>query len=131
MPSLTDTIDIHCHIFNAADLPIPQFVRWVVMSGDPPLAGELVEPLIECLLSILDEVTPSADTEINVLNQIALGDTNAQNYLQTENDKRDVIHRGLQRFLSAPSNMVSSIGGVQARSSAERRAVSSTKCERG
>jgi hypothetical protein len=35
IPPLLPTIDVHCHIFNARDLPIRSFVRLIVFEGKP------------------------------------------------------------------------------------------------
>ena len=45
-------IDIHCHIFNAQDLPIAGFVLDVVLSGMPPLQVPLM-PLVWLLTLVM------------------------------------------------------------------------------
>ena len=35
-------VDIHCHMFNASDLPIRGFVKYVALHGDP-VSGPLAD----------------------------------------------------------------------------------------
>ena len=59
-------IDVHCHVFNAHDLPIPGFVVHVVLEGDP-LAPLLLEPFIAYVALLMDAGTRTPDEEIAAL----------------------------------------------------------------
>ncbi len=56
-------IDVHCHVFNAHDLPIPGFVVHVVLEADP-LAPLQVGPLVAFIALLIDAGTPTSDAEI-------------------------------------------------------------------
>src|SRR5882724_7709010 len=56
------TIDVHCHIFNARDLPIRNFVRIIVFEGRP--AGVALDPLVAFLSFIMDQQSPTAADEL-------------------------------------------------------------------
>lgn len=61
-------IDIHCHIFNARDLPIRKFVRNVVFEKKP--VGVVLDPLVSFLSLIMDQESPTATDELAVLSTL-------------------------------------------------------------
>ncbi len=56
-------IDVHCHVFNARDLPIPGFVVHVALENDP-LANIQLGPLITFIALLLDQSAEGADQEL-------------------------------------------------------------------
>ena len=62
IPPLLPTIDVHCHIFNARDLPIRSFVRLIVFEGKPIGVG--LDPLVTFLSFIMDQNSPTATDEL-------------------------------------------------------------------
>ncbi len=59
-------IDVHCHVFNARDLPIPGFVVHVALENDP-LANVQLGPLITFIALLLDQSATGADQELAAL----------------------------------------------------------------
>lgn len=91
-------IDIHSHIFNASDLPIERFIKIVflkhypkqavsVMAIDDPDALDQLIHLFKAL--VIATRSPTALDEIRVLSGESVAQ--AQNALQTENDKKIII----------------------------------------
>ncbi len=65
-PTISPTatgIDVHCHVFNARDLPIPGFVVHVALENDP-LANVQLGPLITFIALLLDHSASGADQEL-------------------------------------------------------------------
>jgi predicted TIM-barrel fold metal-dependent hydrolase len=56
-------IDVHCHVFNARDLPIPGFVVHVALENDPD-ANIQLGPLITFIALLLDQSAVDAKTEL-------------------------------------------------------------------
>ncbi len=56
-------IDVHCHVFNARDLPIPGFVVHVALENDP-LANVQLGALITFISLLLDHAAEGADQEL-------------------------------------------------------------------
>ena len=73
----TTGIDVHCHVFNARDLPIPGFVVHVVLEKDP-LAPLQLGPLVAFIALLIDAGTRTPDEEI-----AALGNGTEQRLLAT------------------------------------------------
>lgn len=68
LPPLTgDGIDVHAHVFNARDLPIPGFLVQIILEEFRP-ENELVAPLAVFLALVLQSVAPSAQEELRWLN---------------------------------------------------------------
>ena len=63
VPMTASGIDVHCHVFNARDLPIPGFVLHVVLEKDP-LAELQLGPLVTFLALLIDIGTRTPDAEI-------------------------------------------------------------------
>jgi predicted TIM-barrel fold metal-dependent hydrolase len=61
-------IDIHCHVFNARDLPIVGFVVTVAME-DKPIASRFLKPLIVMLALLMDSCAWPADKEAKAISQ--------------------------------------------------------------
>jgi len=59
-------IDVHCHVFNARDLPIVGFVLDVVLEGKP-LAQLALGPLVTTIALILDSSSWTAEDELAAL----------------------------------------------------------------
>src|ERR1700710_2821340 len=57
-------IDIHCHVFNARDIPIAGFVADVVLQG-VPLAGIALQPLIVLIAMTMDACTWTPQKELD------------------------------------------------------------------
>lgn len=56
-------IDVHCHVFNARDLPIPGFVLHVALENDPA-ANVQLGALVTFISLLLDHSAESADQEV-------------------------------------------------------------------
>jgi len=104
-------VDVHCHIFNAQDLPIPQFARRVFLV-DHPIGGALAEPLIAIVALIMDSGAPTAQTEIAELGKIADGSAEPEEYIQTFEHKRQIVQMALERFLRPGDIVVLGKSGV-------------------
>jgi predicted TIM-barrel fold metal-dependent hydrolase len=61
-------IDVHCHAFNARDLPIAGFVLHVVLEADP-FADEQFGALVTFIALLLDSSARGADAELAALEQ--------------------------------------------------------------
>lgn len=57
-------IDVHCHVYNAKDLPIPGFAAQVVLSSWPDIAKSFAQMLIWLLSQLMDAGTISAADEL-------------------------------------------------------------------
>src|SRR4029453_13548110 len=55
-------IDVHCHVFNASDLPVQGFVG-AVLTHDGTFSPELGKYVAEVLQSVADDFAPSAKAE--------------------------------------------------------------------
>jgi predicted TIM-barrel fold metal-dependent hydrolase len=84
-------IDVHCHFFNASDVPVEGFVRYVVLGEDEPqiifrrhgfAAQRFSDAFIVFLVVLLSQAAPLAHTEaIRLAQRTALpsrGDTTAR-----------------------------------------------------
>ena len=59
-------IDVHCHVFNARDLPVPGFVLHVVLEKNP-LADLQFGLLVSFLVLMIDAATIDPDLEVAAL----------------------------------------------------------------
>src|ERR1700722_5278974 len=59
-------IDVHCHLFNARDIPVEPFIREVVLR-EYPLADVLAEPVVILAQSVLELGAMSATREAGLL----------------------------------------------------------------
>ena len=59
-------IDIHCHVFNARDIPITGFVTDVALEG-VPVAPQLLRPLIVLLALMMDACAWNAQREVDAI----------------------------------------------------------------
>ncbi len=66
IPLTAQGIDVHCHAFNARDLPIAGFVLHVVLEADP-FADEQFGALVTFIALLLDSSARDADMEIAAL----------------------------------------------------------------
>lgn len=73
-------IDVHCHIFNASDIPVEGFVRYVVLGEDEPqialprggiVTQGILDALIAFLVALLSQDAPLAAKEKERLRQRA------------------------------------------------------------
>jgi hypothetical protein len=71
-PTAARTIDVHCHLFNARDIPVEPFIREVVLR-EYPLADVIAEPVILLAQGILELGAMSANHEAQLLRQQASG----------------------------------------------------------
>jgi len=79
-------IDIHCHVFNASDLPVTRFIRYAFLHDYPeqsePRFRQVEDPdFIDGLLQLLEAIVighaPTAEEEIAVLDGIAAAEAAA------------------------------------------------------
>ncbi|HEY9344064.1 MAG TPA: hypothetical protein VIQ53_02080, partial [Inquilinus sp.] len=69
LPVIPDTafaIDVHCHVFNARDLPIASFVLDVVLEGKP-LGGLPLVPLVTLVSLVMNRSAWSPQRELREL----------------------------------------------------------------
>lgn len=69
LPEIPDTayaIDVHCHVFNARDLPIASFVLDVVLEGKP-LGGLPLVPLVTLVSLVMNRSAWSPQRELRAL----------------------------------------------------------------
>lgn len=85
-------IDVHCHIFNASDLPVTQFVRQVLLV-DYPRLGDLLEPAIAFFVFLIDSGAPNAQQEIDKLNEIHSGRVSLKAFLAGRKRRRKAIEK--------------------------------------
>ena len=102
-------IDIHSHIFNAADLPVSNFIKHVVVPGNT--LGEIADAsgLIAVAAAIIEAGAPTGDKELKQLPFLSPDPANIQS--------RDfnVLKAGLARLVAAPisNNVLMSYGLVR------------------
>jgi predicted TIM-barrel fold metal-dependent hydrolase len=63
-------VDVHCHVFNAQDVPVRKFVELVYLEKCP--GGNLLDPLIDFIELIMRFGAPTTREEIDELNQAGL-----------------------------------------------------------
>ena len=56
-------IDVHCHTFNASDIPVSGFIRDTALNDYNETIRKLAPPLVRFLSNILIELSPCADKE--------------------------------------------------------------------
>lgn len=80
----TKFIDVHCHIFNADDLPVVGFIEKVVLPSREEFKkyetryGNVVRFLVRYLARWLKDSAPSAESEIKLLNDVKAGKKQAR-----------------------------------------------------
>jgi hypothetical protein len=57
------SVDVHCHVFNAQDVPVRKFVELVYLEKDP--GGPLLNPLIDFIELIMRFGAPTTREEID------------------------------------------------------------------
>jgi predicted TIM-barrel fold metal-dependent hydrolase len=78
-PSPQQVVDVHCHVFNADDLPIVEFIDKVVIPGQPELQGYATDYghpirfLVKFLAEWVRNNSKLASDEIRLLDRIANG----------------------------------------------------------
>ena len=72
IPGPRNSIDVHCHIFNAHDWAIRNGILFVVLEKYPAVA-DFIEPLVTLLAFIMDNNAPTATQELDVLTRGDLG----------------------------------------------------------
>lgn len=93
--------DLHCHIFNADDLPIEGFVRKVVIPSSNELRSQFRNfpdafiALIRVMSQMMKEAAPTAVEEIQFINRIAQNPDSAP----TDADRRAKDLRFTRRLL--------------------------------
>ena len=93
-----NAIDIHCHFFNAHDLPVKGFLRNVVIPHaieHSELSSRKKKVLARLLFAIskfIDKLAPDAGEELELIRKIANGNASKPNRQQIINgDKRVVV----------------------------------------
>ena len=66
----TGSVDVHCHVFNAHDVPIRRFVELVYLEKFP--GGDLASPIIDLIEFIMRSGAPTTREEIDQLKQAGL-----------------------------------------------------------
>ncbi len=81
VPIRESLIDVHCHVFNASDLPVTRFIRYVFLhdsleQSEPRFKAvedaDFVDGLLQLLKAIAVGQAPMAQDEIAVLDGIAV-----------------------------------------------------------
>lgn len=99
------SIDIHAHIFNATDIPVPGFLNQVFLrSPESPVTGNyVVEALIRLLTGILLLAVSTAEEELGRLpNAGVIPQTNERNLL--DQDKR-LVAEGIRNFAQGDQSL--------------------------
>ena len=60
-----NAIDVHCHVFNAKDIPIRKFVEDIYL--DPTVVLSVLDPVVALLSYIMDGEAPTAAAELAAL----------------------------------------------------------------
>jgi predicted TIM-barrel fold metal-dependent hydrolase len=58
-----NAVDIHCHVFNAQDIPIRGFVELVVLESN----GSILDPIVRIIEFVMRSGAPTASAEIQYL----------------------------------------------------------------
>jgi predicted TIM-barrel fold metal-dependent hydrolase len=66
----TGSVDVHCHVFNAQDVPVRKFVELVYLEKYP--GGSLLDPLIDFIEYIMRSGAPTTREEIDELTHAGL-----------------------------------------------------------
>jgi len=66
----TGSVDVHCHVFNAQDVPVRKFVELVYLEKYP--GGSLLDPLIDFIEYIMRLGAPTTREEIDELTHAGL-----------------------------------------------------------
>jgi predicted TIM-barrel fold metal-dependent hydrolase len=82
---VASAIDVHCHIFNARDIPIRNFVMMVAFEKYPLL--NILDPLVILLSFVMDSFAPTAAQELAVIHHAAM---RAEALSRPDNDAREV-----------------------------------------
>ncbi|MEA1647826.1 amidohydrolase family protein [Nitrospirillum sp. BR 11164] len=64
-------VDTHCHVFNATDLPVYQFVHQVYLENPsivPPIVGDLLKPFLFMIAAMMTDDAPTGAVEMRQLN---------------------------------------------------------------
>jgi predicted TIM-barrel fold metal-dependent hydrolase len=94
--STSGSIDVHCHVFNARDVPIRKFVELVYLEKYP--GGSLLDPLIDFIELIMRSGAPTTRQEIDELTQANL----VRNRLRPRGTRANnirVVSRALMQML--------------------------------
>lgn len=117
LPSFS--IDIHAHVFNATDIPIPGFLQQVFLrSPESPVEGNYpVSALIRLITDILLLTVHTADEELALLTRAGTIQKTDAAALQKQ-DKR-VVARGIRNFEQRSQNLRSLENSEDAREDAQ------------
>ncbi|NGO52957.1 amidohydrolase family protein [Allomesorhizobium camelthorni] len=144
-------VDVHCHFFNAADVPVEGFVRYVMLgeqepefvsARNGPAYLKLLNAFIVFLVVLLSGAAPSAKEEILILNRATDRPTRAEierrkrRQLQEAVLKLDQLVRGgrsTQEFttlrFAVPPNYEGLLAEFSASTGLARRGASMTEGE--
>src|SRR6185437_3909875 len=123
-------IDVHCHVFNARDIPIVGFVTDIVLEG-VPIAPQLLKPLIVLLALAMDLCSWPADKEAHYIasgeradlaiatgtaldNAVQSLSANALNAFQSKNGRYTEFSDLADRYLDEEGRRAAPIPGYDA-----------------
>lgn len=61
-PAIAGSVDVHCHVFNAEDVPIRNFVELCYLDKHP--GGPLLDPTLAFICFIMEFETPTTEEEL-------------------------------------------------------------------
>ena len=97
-------IDVHCHIFNAGDLPVEGFLKKVVIRGSQELGGlfarypDAFAILIHELTKLLQDRSPKPAEEIGFIEEIEQGRKSVPSAAQRQLDGREIVETLLDKI---------------------------------
>ena len=97
LPESQIVIDTHCHVFNAADLPVEGFVRHVVlgdleMLGAATLAGIIIQAISDAFAPGYDEEKARLEAKLGDNDQLT---TSLVSTWKIEDDNRDKTYKDI------------------------------------
>ncbi|HEV7319788.1 MAG TPA: amidohydrolase family protein [Ensifer sp.] len=113
-------IDVHCHFFNAADVPVEGLVRYVALrekrldarlSSDPIEAKGLENALVVFLITALGDVAPKARDEIRILRKQVRRPSDQELDRRKEEQLRTAIKQLVERAREQRSTLAARRGG--------------------
>ena len=101
------SVDIHCHVFNAWDVPVRQFIKLVYLEKFP--GGHLADPLIDFLELIMRFDAPTTRNEIDELTHAGFRLDRLKPHGTDDHNLRAVAH-ALEQMWNRSSDTISTSG---------------------
>jgi predicted TIM-barrel fold metal-dependent hydrolase len=102
--STSGSVDVHCHVFNARDVPVRRFVELVYLEKYP--GGWLLDPIIDFIELIMRSGAPTTRQEIDELTQANLVLNRLKPRGTRSNNVRVVSHALKQMWVRSPRDRV-------------------------